>query len=166
MTDPQMAMKIELKNIKYAAFASQETTCFTATVVIDGKTAGTVENDGHGGCNRYHPHDFARRIDAYAKTLPPLTTKYGDLAMEADLLIGELFDVWLVERDLKRLLKANKIVYVQNGKVYATRKLPGANLAALLTDPAKRLAGYTPDTKILNSMAFADALTLYRKNVG
>jgi hypothetical protein len=42
-------MKVELKNVKYSAFASQETHCFEATVYIDGKRVGTVSNEGYGG---------------------------------------------------------------------------------------------------------------------
>ena len=30
-------MKIKIKNIKYAAFQSQETHCFEATVYVDGR---------------------------------------------------------------------------------------------------------------------------------
>ena len=47
-------MKITVKNLKVAEFASEETLCFTATVYIDGKMAFTAKNDGHGGCNFYH----------------------------------------------------------------------------------------------------------------
>ena len=47
-------MKITLKNLKVAKFMSQETTCFQATVYVDGKKAGTAENEGHGGCTNVH----------------------------------------------------------------------------------------------------------------
>lgn len=41
-------MKVELKNIKIAKFASEETLCFEATIYIDGKRSGTVKNNGWG----------------------------------------------------------------------------------------------------------------------
>lgn len=50
-------MKIEIRGIKYSGFASQETNCIEATVYIDGVRSGTVRNDGHGGCNYFHPHE-------------------------------------------------------------------------------------------------------------
>ncbi len=48
-----MTPKIILKNLKYAAFASEETSCFSATVYVDGKRLCTARNDGHGGCDSY-----------------------------------------------------------------------------------------------------------------
>jgi len=54
--------KITLKNFKHAEFASHETNCFEATVYLDGKKFGNVENDGHGGCSFFWPID--READA------------------------------------------------------------------------------------------------------
>jgi hypothetical protein len=42
-----------LKNIKVCEWASEETTCFTATLYMNGKRLGEVRNDGQGGCNYY-----------------------------------------------------------------------------------------------------------------
>lgn len=42
-------MNIELKNIKYSQFASHETNCYQASIYVDGRKAGAVDNDGHGG---------------------------------------------------------------------------------------------------------------------
>ena len=47
--------KIELKNIKYAAFASEETNCYKATLYVDGKRFAYLSNDGHGACDRQEP---------------------------------------------------------------------------------------------------------------
>ena len=41
--------KIELKNLKTAEFASEETHCFEATVYLDGKRFCIASNQGHGG---------------------------------------------------------------------------------------------------------------------
>lgn len=51
--------RIQLKNVKYAAFASEETHCYEASVYFDGKKVGTVKNDGHGGCDYQYPTDKA-----------------------------------------------------------------------------------------------------------
>jgi len=56
-------MKIELKNIKHAEFASQETNCYEATIYINGKREGLVSNDGQGGCDNVTPWQLAREID-------------------------------------------------------------------------------------------------------
>lgn len=47
--------RIELKNVRYAAFASEETSCFQATVYVDGKPFCLASNDGHGGPDFYEP---------------------------------------------------------------------------------------------------------------
>lgn len=48
-----MTTTFTLKNLKVCEWASEETTCFTATMYVDGKRVGEVSNDGHGGCNSY-----------------------------------------------------------------------------------------------------------------
>ena len=44
-------MKLELKNIKHANWASQETACYDATLYIDGQPFAIVSNDGRGGAD-------------------------------------------------------------------------------------------------------------------
>lgn len=65
-----MEIKITLKNLKYAAFASQETACFAATVYVDGKRLCTARNEGHGGGDSYDalsgPDGFATGEEAGA----------------------------------------------------------------------------------------------------
>jgi len=51
--DNNMTTTFTLKNLKVCEWASEETTCFTATLYVDGKRVGNCSNDGHGGCNRY-----------------------------------------------------------------------------------------------------------------
>lgn len=117
-------MKIELKNIKFAAFATEETHCFNATVYLDGTRSGTVSNEGHGGPNRYEPFALEKTIDAYAKTLPPIDTSdmYDDgkvhtMESSADILIGNLMNSWLVDRDLKRHC-SKKVLFKIPGETY------------------------------------------------
>ena len=47
-------MKIELKNIKYSEWGSEETNCFQANIYLNGKLVGYCENDGKGGCTSYN----------------------------------------------------------------------------------------------------------------
>ena len=70
-------MRITLKNIKYADFASQETYCYSASVYFDKKRVGTVRNEGHGGCDYQTPIDDAgwnAMID-YIDSLNPADTE-------------------------------------------------------------------------------------------
>lgn len=45
--------KIELKNLKYAEFASEETPCYEATVYVDGARFCIASNQGQGGDDSY-----------------------------------------------------------------------------------------------------------------
>ena len=54
-------MKITLKNFKHLARLSEETLCFTATVCIDGESAGFASNHGHGGCTIVNITDLSLR---------------------------------------------------------------------------------------------------------
>ena len=139
-------MKIELKNIKYAAFASQETSCYAATIYIDGQKVGTVENNGHGGCDHIHPHAVEQRINAWAAP------------DDAEIIFGKLLNTWLQERDLKRLM-SRRILFKREGRLLQTNAYSVAELKARLgqSDVAAKLRAEV----ILNLLPFADALVIY-----
>lgn len=46
---------ITLKKIEWSSRQSEETNCFAAELYVDGVHLGTVSNDGHGGCDNFHP---------------------------------------------------------------------------------------------------------------
>jgi hypothetical protein len=154
-------MKIEIRNVKHAKFASQETDCFEATVLIDGKVEGKVSNEGHGGCNFYYPHDLGFKLEEYAKTLPPCQTDYGPLEMSADLIIGDLFSNWLLEKDLKKTLKS-KILFLRDGKLLQIKKIEG-DLAEAHVEKYK--VALKTET-ILNVLPFDEALKIFVAKVG
>lgn len=149
-------MKIELRNVKHSEFASQETDCFEASVYIDGKRAGTVSNAGHGGCNNYHPHDLAKRINAYAKTLPKIDMSAHGLSgddrymdQSDETLIGDLLNAYLRTRHEKRLC-AKAVLYRIPGHVYeegAYHSIKGVYSPAI---KAKLIAKYGEKLEILN----------------
>lgn len=47
-------MKIEIKNISYSERMSEETSCFSADLWVDGKKIGVISNRGTGGCDDFH----------------------------------------------------------------------------------------------------------------
>ena len=140
-------MKIELRNIKYAAFASQETSCYEATIYIDGQKVGTVENNGHGGCDHIHPHAVEQRINEWAAP------------DDAEIIFGKLLNTWLQERDLKRAM-SRRILFRRDGRLMETNAHSAAELKARLgqTDLAEKLRAEV----ILNLLPFADASAIYR----
>lgn len=81
-------MKIELKAIKVFPSLSEETTCFSASLWINGKRVGTADNRGEGGPTNYHPVDYKnpahkeaiRAAEAWAKAQPDIVhdmSRYG-----------------------------------------------------------------------------------------
>ena len=88
-------MKIELRNIKYADWASQETACYQATIFINGVKVGETSNHGTGGADMVYPHEVAARIDAYAATLPPLDLDGYVIAQNHETIFGDLLNAWI-----------------------------------------------------------------------
>lgn len=116
-----MKFEIKLKNIKHAAFASQETHCFTATVYLNGERFCTVENDGRGGCDDFRPLKGDKNSEIYAKIkeinaeLSKEIIKGDGFEIENDIeiVIGDLVNEWLQEKEVKKVLK--KIAYIKKG---------------------------------------------------
>ena len=144
-------MKIELKNLKINERLSEETTCFSATVYVDGKRAFEAANRGHGGCNEYHGDTSAAA--AYAATLPPYTGAVGSIPYDLDMLIDDLINAERFERALKRDLK--RVAFVVDGSYFTTK------LAATPDMIAAVIKRY-PTATILNTMPTADAVALCR----
>jgi hypothetical protein len=155
-------MKIQLTNVKHAKFMSQETECFSATIVIDGKICGQVSNEGHGGGNIYHPWSVSTTLNDHAKTLPKMKTNYGELEMDADLVIGDLFTKWQLEKELKRTLKT-RILFVRDGKLLQTNKGTSQDIEAEIKNP--QLVTRLRAEKVLNQLSFDEALSIFTETV-
>ena len=152
-------MKLELKNIKYCAFASEETFCFEAVLYADGKPVAHISNDGKGGADYVFPHDKAAKTiwgnwrDAMAAIDKQFT---GDDTLET--WTADQISDYLTRKDLKRLLK-NKIVgYFKDG-IYGWKKA-GVD-AAKLTEMLKQKYA-AEGIQILNDMDEDAALAIYK----
>ena len=158
-------MKIELKNVKYSEFASHETSCFEASVYIDGKRIGTASNDGQGGSNNYDSRELVEALTAYANTLPTRTWTLNGEAVEVppdmDTVIHDLLMAHLYARDLKRDM-AKRILFVdRDGVMKQTRAMTKPELESMLRSP--NLGQRFQSNRILNLMPFDLALTTYRE---
>ncbi len=150
-------MIITLKNVKIAKFASEETLCFRATVLVDGKVAGEASNDGHGGANRYQPWSLRDTLTEYAASLPPWTAHGETHAHDADTAFGDVMDAWQIKKDFERAV-AKKIVLVKtDGKLYTASVPKGSDLAAA----AARFVGRTGITSVLNLLPTDEALAAW-----
>jgi hypothetical protein len=161
-------MKIEVRNLKYSAFASQETTCFEASIYIDGKLVGSARNAGHGGPTHIEPRACEERLNTYAATLPMVVTNikneddpsgFFTYAPTGQTLVDDLVDEALRVRNYEKVLR-KRILYTKPGKesIFQTHVFTAAGLARALTDPAfiQRLKA----DKILNLLPREEAIAI------
>lgn len=106
-------MKVELKSLKYYPSMSEETNCFEAILVIDGKTVGTAKNRGTGGQTELWfdaPHrEVEKALAEYCKTLPDRVADFDPTftyKVTPDGLIDDLVTEALVAKEKARHAKA------------------------------------------------------------
>ncbi len=123
-------MELELKNVKIAKFASQETLCFAATGYVNGVKAFNVHNEGHGGSNFYDVlnRGLYNEAEAYAASLPPTVCDLfpEGLAQDLDIVISRLLDKLEQEKFFRRHCKT-KTLFTLPGDAegsYRTVKTP------------------------------------------
>lgn len=135
--------RITLRKVHYAAFASQETSCFEATVLFDGKPVAEVSNDGHGGADHVRPikgdnygtlQERLNPVNNFIATLEPwgsgdgLQTAHYPHSLET--VVGDLLDNWLIDRDLTRRFRSS-ILYTRSDKAGLYRMTKVGNDSSL-----------------------------------
>jgi len=171
-------MNIEIKNLHYSAFASEETHCFEATVYVDGKRSFIAKNDGRGGCNDYHSflkntkdvgdvYQIVDRINAELKAQGPVSGphKRNDgsefyLYKDIDWVVNDLVNDALILKDMRRALK--KIIYLHPD---GSLRQMAANFKPT-PDVLKAIKGaswWTDEYKLLNEMPQEEALKIWRE---
>jgi hypothetical protein len=161
-------MKLELKNIKYAAFNSEETSCYQAKVYVDGKPMIEVSNDGHGGSDNQWPikpftdKDIEKVNSWCINNLPKWISEYSPgKKFDTDLEIwcGEALGNYLTSRDLKNLMR-RKILYLEGNAIYESSF---KKFKTVTQDLLVKYINTYPDREILNTMAFSKALKLFKQ---
>lgn len=157
-------MKIELKNFKHAAFASEETLCFEATVYVDGKKLGDASNSGRGGCTNIYVapenREWLKQVEAHCLTLPGVKFDDTMLPMDFEFLVDTLASDKVAEKGLKSAMR-NKIIIAKPeapGEIFEVSLRKGVKLTpAIIADYQSK----NPTYKILNTMPLEKALKLY-----
>jgi hypothetical protein len=162
MSTTLTAPKIELKNIKYAAFASEETSCYEATIYVDGVKFATVDNEGRGGPDRVRPftggYDALAQLDERIKrTMPRIESEYFPDGLEPSLEIicGDLVNEFLRRKDFKNVLK--KIALLRpDGKIvtYPAKYKPTA-------ENIRKSLEINPNFRCLNTMPEDEAFAIF-----
>ena len=168
-------MKITLKNIKYAAFASQETSCFEATIYLDGKRLCIVSNEGRGGCDDYQPvttsagdskatYDTIRKIDSELSKetikcswIDEVTKEPATMPNSLESVVSGLLNDWHHQKGIKKILKA--LVYVkpdcEKGQYYIAKPTRAATTANIQL--IKRAPWWDESNIILNELSISEA---------
>ena len=115
------APRIELKNIKHTAWASEETHCYQATLYVDGERWGAVSNRGHGGCDNFYGEggktheDIAALNTLIGETFPAYA--FGDttditLKQDLEMVCADLVNQWLRDKEFTRAMKS-KVLFTK-----------------------------------------------------
>jgi hypothetical protein len=99
--------RVTLKNIKINQSLSEETTCYSATVYLDGKRVGTTGNRGHGGSDEI-------RVDREIyDILVEIAKEAGCGDFEpVDMLFSKLLDAHETAKGAKKYAKKGLPVYM------------------------------------------------------
>ena len=152
-------MKLELKNIKHTAWASEETHCYQASLYVDGNPVAIVSNDGHGGADRDYAHpkfegdyrSVMAEVHAYFASLPKTPCEWVPEGMEQSLEIwcGDQINDWLSARELKKKLKSGFLFqFPDMVGVFAHKTRPSRTVGVSV---------------VLNDLPFADALAIWKE---
>lgn len=161
-------MKITIKNLKIAKFASEETLCFEATVYVDGEKAFTAHNDGRGGCDMYHPigergKELLEKAEAWAKAQPKIVDdklmdggKPFEYQPDLEHYVQEAITVVEIERDVKKITKNTLAGFV--GTDLFTWKISPQHPQA-----REKIKEKHPSVQFLNDMPLDKAVAAYRQ---
>lgn len=168
---------LEIKGIKHAAFASQETHCYEGSLYLNGKRIGVVSNEGHGGCDSFSPcgkledgsyHKNNKLFEDACWHMKDEGTWVSEwdgaehpLTME--IWCGDMVNQWLNYKDFKSYIKS-KVVYVKpDEKAISYVSFKGVKkVTQRYIDHVK--AKY-PKFQILNDMPEQEAFKLWMANL-
>ena len=128
-------MKISLKGLKIYAAMSEETTAFTADVVVNGKVVAYAKNSGHGGETYYHPYTNADRTllgaaEGYCKGLPK--DEFGYDQSLTDIIDDLVYEKEKADAEKKLIKNMNKGICYGNKRFYHTISWTNNNIPKLL----------------------------------
>ena len=103
-------MQIELKNVMVHNDMSEETTCFSASVYIEGERRGMATNDGQGGITvvYWDEKQYRDMVREYCESISPKryeATEFMvafEVEMKEDILIDQLLADWQENQYFKR----------------------------------------------------------------
>jgi hypothetical protein len=107
---------VEVKGLKVIESMSEETTCFSAIVNLNGKKAFAISNRGCGGCDdielisingtEYEKLNQAF-IDTFGKSKTPILTDMDDWSYDNDIetFLAKCVDLYYMKKDITKMWK-------------------------------------------------------------
>ena len=140
-------MHIELRKLKVVPALSQETTCYTAEIWIDGSRAFLASNRGHGAADDFHATGSVTtaEVDAWLAANRPVS-RLGDSVMPHCLEFEVAALITRIE-ETKRLRRqcATRLIVIDGGEVHAYA-LKGRSAAVVAASVQRR----SPGIRIVN----------------
>ncbi|BCH11972.1 hypothetical protein MesoLj131c_62300 [Mesorhizobium sp. 131-3-5] len=160
------AHTFELKAISYNSRLSEETSCYSAKLYMDGKHIADVGNRGHGGCDEQHP---INRFDLDALNLEikatyPKTVFHGmEFDQDLESICGDLLSRYLTLRDIRRPM-GKAIVFLAKGDAIAegvrTMKYKVTMTPEMKAQAIANVNARYPGALILNDMTDDEIMAL------
>lgn len=95
--------KLELKNVKFSEWNSEETNCFQAVVYFNGVKSAMVQNEGHGGSTDLYPigdnFEAFRKVRAYCQSQADANKEEY---YETYTILDLIFEDWLKDHYAKK----------------------------------------------------------------
>lgn len=161
---------LELKNIKHAEFASQETHCYEATVYFNNKTIGWVNNDGVGGSDTFNAKEpFKDNNTTWNSLENRLAKEHPQQHLEWDNSMHDMtLESWcynqvnkfLSKKDFNRYMKS-KVVFIKPDEPKAIRYFSFKGVRSITQQHIDHIKSKYPTYQILNDMPKAEALDLW-----
>jgi hypothetical protein len=130
--------RVSLANVKIVASLSEETTCFTATLLVDGVKRGTVSNRGNGGSHEYTDRTVEAELAEMWAEVSGEVMNYG----WADSVVDAVLTQHELRQKISRLL-ASRLMWVVTApdgevSVRETKRLTKDEMARHLPEAMKR----------------------------
>lgn len=167
-------MKVQVKNIKVARFASEDSLCFQASIYIDGKRVGVASDQGMGGGmmidiegTQEHERAIIKQLHEHAKATMPVFDCMaewgipGTMEPTAETLLDDLVQKFLTTKELKQKL-SKSLLYLENDKIYGF-KLQGRSVEQI-RELAYKAGKLTPDNIVLNNLNIDAAVELWEQH--
>jgi len=109
--------RVSLKKVYISKMMSEETTCFSASIVVDGKIVGEAQNRGEGGNTQvFMPEEL---INELAETIPTSEFMLATPWLKMETLVDQKLGEHEVTKEAKKVMQHVSVIH--DGKIFETK---------------------------------------------